>query len=459
MRAVLAAALFWLACTSSCGAGRFIALSDLHLDPTADPSLVRALMAADAADWGPILDRDQTGFGQFGRDSTWLLVRSALDQMRKVEPDPAFLLLTGDLVVHQFRAKFDTVAPGSDAADYDAFVAKTIEFLAAQVMTRFPGKPVYLALGNNDDFCGDYGVAPGGAFLAATERTARALLGDAADAGELTRTWNAGFGYDVPNRSIAGLRMIFLNSILFSPAYAPCVPIAGHDPGGAALDWLADRLAEARKAKQKVWLIVHIPPGGDAFATYGRGGCGGTISMWTAPLTDRLLELVREDGDLIGAVFAGHTHMDEFRLLGAPGDPDGLVLGTPGISPLFAQNPGFHVYDVDSSGQLIDRQTWALENLPLVGPGVAPDWRLEYRFGQLWGLPGLDRPSLAALAGRIATDPATRRNWFSVYRVGRDAAWGIPAGVEALPPDEFAAYHCAITAVAADAYRRCVCGG
>ena len=117
MRTVLAAALVWLACAGSCGAARFIAFSDPHLDPTADPSLVPALMAADAADWGPILERDQTGFGQFGRDSTWLLVRSALDQMRSVEPDPAFLLLTGDLVVHRFRAKFDTVAPGRDDAE------------------------------------------------------------------------------------------------------------------------------------------------------------------------------------------------------------------------------------------------------------------------------------------------------------------------------------------------------
>lgn len=459
MRTVLAAALVWLACAGSCGAARFIAFSDPHLDPTADPSLVPALMAADAADWGPILERDQTGFGQFGRDSTWLLVRSALDQMRSVEPDPAFLLLTGDLVVHRFRAKFDTVAPGRDDADYDAFVAKTIEFLVAQVMARFPGKPVYLALGNNDDFCGDYGVEPTGAFLAATERTALALLGEAADANAFARAWDAGFGYDVPNRAIAGLRMIFLNSILFSPKYAPCTPTAGHDPGGAALDWLAGRLAEARQAKEKVWLIVHIPPGGDAFATYGRGGCDGIVSMWTGATTDRFLQLVRGNGDLIGAIFAGHTHMDEFRLLGDPDHPDGLVLGTPGISPLFAQNPGFHVYDVGASGQLLDRQTWALKNLPLVGPGVAPDWRAEYRFDQLWGLPGLDPPGLAALAGRIATDPATRRNWFSVYRVGREAAWGISGGVQALPPEEFAAYHCAITAVAVDAYRCCVCGG
>ena len=90
MRALVAAAIVWLAIATPVAAGRFIAFSDLHLDPTADPALVGQLLAAPVADWAAILERGREGFGRFGRDATWPLVRSALDQMRTVEPDPAF---------------------------------------------------------------------------------------------------------------------------------------------------------------------------------------------------------------------------------------------------------------------------------------------------------------------------------------------------------------------------------
>ena len=458
MRAVLAAAIAWLACLGPSSAERFIALSDLHLDPTADPALVGELVTAQVADWAAILERGRDGFGRFGRDATWPLVRSALDQMRAVEPDPAFLLLTGDLLAHGFRAKFLAAAPQAGETAYDNFVIKTVEFLADQIMARFPGRRVFLALGNNDDFCGDYRLAPDGVFLADSERAAAALLG-VEDARAFASAWDSGIGYVLPNGSIPGLRMVFLNSVFFSPGYDDaCAPDAPRDPGLAAMDWLAGRLAEARGRGEKVWLFLHIPPGGDAWATLKHGACRGTTqAMWTAPETERFLGLIREHADTVGAIFAGHTHMDEFRLLGDPADPDGAVLVTPGISPVFGQNPGFHIYEVDASGRLTDRETWALTNLAAIGPGVAPVWRLEYRFDGLWGLSGLDRSTLAVLAGRIATDPATQAYWYSTFRTGRTAAWGQAAGVADLPPIEFAAYRCAITAVAPAAYRACVC--
>ena len=457
MRPFLTAMTLWLACATPAPAERFIAFSDIHLDPTADPALVSELVAADAGGWAAILDRGHEGFGAFGHDATWSLVRSALDQIRAVEPDPSFLLLTGDLLAHRFRDRFRAALPDADAA-YDAFVIKTVRFLGDQIMARFPGRRVFLALGNNDDFCGDYRLAPDGAFLADSERVAAALIG-VEDARAFAGAWDSGIGYVLPNGSIPGLRMVFLNSVFFSPGYDDaCAPDAPRDPGLAAMDWLAGRLAEARGRGEKVWLFLHIPPGGDAWATLKHGACRGTTqAMWTAPETERFLGLIREHADTVGAIFAGHTHMDEFRLLGDPADPDGAVLVTPGISPVFGQNPGFHIYEVDASGRLTDRETWALTNLAAIGPGVAPVWRLEYRFDGLWGLSGLDRSTLAVLAGRIATDPATQAYWYSTFRTGRTAAWGQAAGVADLPPIEFAAYRCAITAVAPAAYRACVC--
>ena len=296
--------------------------------------------------------------------------------------------------------------------------------------------------------------------MAESEAAAQALL-RAQDARAFARAWDEGFGYELPNGSIAGLRMIFLNSVFFSPGYdEACARGAPRDPGLAAMDWLAGRLAEARDRNEKVWLFFHIPPGGDAYATLAHGACRGVMQpMWTAPETELFLALIRDHAETVGAIFAGHTHMDEFRLLGDPTDADGVVLVTPGISPIFGQNPGFHVYQTDASGRLVARDTWALTNLTAIGPVVAPDWRLEYSFDRLWGLSGLDRSTFMTLASRIATDPAAQADWYSVFRVGRTAAWGQAGGVGDLVPLEFAAYRCAITSVAPAAYRACVCGG
>ena len=135
--------------------------------------------------------------------------------------------------------------------------------------------------------------------------------------------WDTGRGYDVPNGIIPGLRMIFLNSIFFAPGYdEACAPVPVEDPGGATMAWLADRLDAAERAGEKVWLLTHIPPGADAYATLASGGCrpGGLRTMWTAPETEWFVRLLARYRGTVQAVFAGHTHMDEFRLVGQ-GDP------------------------------------------------------------------------------------------------------------------------------------------
>ena len=273
--------------------------------------------------------------------------------------------------------------------------------------------------------------------------------------------WDTGRGYDVANGIIPGLRMIFLNSIFFAPGYdEACAPVPVEDPGGATMAWLADRLDAAERAGEKVWLLTHIPPGADAYATLASGGCrpGGLRTMWTAPETEWFVRLLARYRGTVQAVFAGHTHMDEFRLVGQGTHNDGFVLGTPGISPIFGQNPGFDVYEQDSAGRLLDRETWALINLAEASATVTPSWSCEYRFSELWGGLGLDAAGLTDLAERIADDPTARAKWYSVFRVGRTAAWDEPGGLARLPAAVFQAYRCTMTDVPPDAYRRCLCG-
>lgn len=431
--------------------GRFIALSDIHLDPTAT-GMGPALAGADPAAWAAILDRAPAAPARYGQDTPWPLLRGALDAMRGAEPHPAFLILTGDLLAHRFHRRFAASGVrGRGPAAYRTFVGKTIAFVAGEVARRFPDAPVFLALGNDDSDCGDYGLVPRGAFLRATLPLARALL-HLPSGTSFDREWVGGLGYALPNPALPGVRMVFLDSVLLSARYRQgCSPPHRSDPGQAALDWLERRLDESRRAGERVWLLLHVPPGADAFSTaHAGGGCPGApvVPLWKPAHARRFLALAARYAPTIAAAFAGHTHMDEFRLLGAGGRASGVVLGTPAISPIFGQNPGFHLYAYGPSGALQDRETWYLPDLAPARPAAPPAWRREYDVGQLWNLPALDLPSLAALARRLLGDARARATWFATYRVGR------PLPLPRTPR----AYTCAVAHADLDEYRRCLCG-
>lgn len=119
--------------------GQFLAISDLHFDPMADPELVNQLATAPPADWPAFLAKSKmSGTSNFGQDSNWPLLHSALERMRAVLPKPAFLLLPGDFLAHSYQKRFGVVASDHSEAAYRAFVVKSMQFLAEQLQTEFP---------------------------------------------------------------------------------------------------------------------------------------------------------------------------------------------------------------------------------------------------------------------------------------------------------------------------------
>jgi hypothetical protein len=64
-------------------------MSDLHFDPMADPRLVDQLAAAEPEQWSAVLDSSSDrSLGRYGRDSNWMLLRSALQPTPCRAPGP-----------------------------------------------------------------------------------------------------------------------------------------------------------------------------------------------------------------------------------------------------------------------------------------------------------------------------------------------------------------------------------
>ena len=423
-------ALFVLLTTLPAAAADFLWLSDIHFDPLATPALVDKLAAAEPAQWADILAGGSTKFPAYGSDSSWPLFSSVLSASAKTAPNAAFTIVTGDLLVHHFREHFDAIATSHDDAAFRAFVRKSVEFVALQLKQRSPGKPVFVTLGNNDDECGDYAIQPDGPYLHDTGK----FVGDLAGLSNTDSYMQLG-SYSVLNPAIKHQRIIVLNTVFFSPRYANRCGQSSADTGEQLLNWLAKELDSAKAHHEKVWLVYHIPPGVDGFATTHAKVPGTVTLLWKGSYLNKFLALLDQYPGMVGANFAGHLHVDDFRVFGQR-----IVVVAPSVSPITGQNPTFRTVSFDPHGNLKDQSTYYLKDL-------AEPWRLEYDFDKEWHLKGLNAQSYSSLFTRIDNSPETATRWMTLYSTSK-----VPSS---LTLDTFRPLFCAEGNITAPAYQTC----
>jgi hypothetical protein len=367
---------------------QFLVFSDLHFDPfrnCPDAATIARLAQSDPAQWPTIVGSYQPRLTiQFHNDSPLSLIVDALADARRTCPRPAFILCGGDFLAHDWPAKYKALTGRNSDGDpqYRRFTARTIEYLAWQVRQEFPQTPFLPVLGNNDSYCGDYKIAPGGNFSAMFAGTFCPLV--CAGPSEqccFQETVRRGGYYSVP---LPGRRrLISLNSVFFSSNYQRCTPdVRMPEAAFAELEFLDRELVRARECGEKAWLLMHIPPGIDGYATAHKTD-GSVVTMWQdtlpADFTRRFLSLVGQHRGTLEIGFAGHTHMNDYRLLGAiggepapqSGENEALILKiSPAISPLFGNNPSYQVFSTDPQG-MFQFETRYLK-LP-ADKGVPPD--------------------------------------------------------------------------------------
>ncbi len=279
---------------------------------------------------------------------------------------------------------------------------KTVSFVMGELRGRFPGMAVYAALGNNDSACGDYQLDAGSEFLAGTGRVVAEGLAStlpvsqsAGQRQEVMKDFAKGGYYSLMlGAPLRKTRLIVINDVFLSPRYSTCGGKADPAAGGEEMAWLEKELAEARRRGEKVWVMGHIPPGVDPYATVARftDVCGGAApAMFLS--SEKLADLLIEYGDLIRLAIFGHTHMDEMRLLeggvqsrsgngvasngGAKNSSGVAIKMVASISPVNGNNPSFTVARVgEASARLRDYEVIAASNQSGLGCDVVERVRL-----------------------------------------------------------------------------------
>ena len=418
-------------------------LSDIHLDPFADPAKAARLSAAPASEWPAILSAPdsptqakesaalQEACPTRGVDTPYVLWQSSLMAIRADAARARFITLSGDLLAHSFDCKFQTLLPTATPAQFLAFTEKTVRTIVTTLRTALPGIPLYIAMGNNDSGCGDYHLdAAHDAFLGYTAKiVAEALPADLSptDHAAVLSDFAAGGYYSVPLAGVPHTRLLVLDDLFFSAKYSTCSGQPDHAPAAAQLAWLAEQLSAARQHNERVWVMGHIPPGVNLYATARNSAnvcAGARPQMFLA--NESLAELLARNADVVRLALFGHTHDDEMRLLTVESSlakaSTQTSLGVPlkivsSITPINGDRPTFTLASIDpATATLADYTVFMASNLT----GVAAKWAPAYTYSTTYHQRAFDAASLATLIRGFQSDPsakspasqATLRNYF-----------------------------------------------
>lgn len=354
----------------------FLSLADIHFNPfiscrNAIPCpLIQKLNQAPSRQWAKILITYDTEAQRYTEDTHYQLFKSTLMAAKKaVEAENAqFVIVLGDFLGHTYYRLYKKYSSDKSIVGYRSFVRKTLEFMTSEFAEAFPTLDVYVTVGNNDSYQGDYHCECNGAFFNDAKNTWATLIKNKNNRLAMQREFPQGgyYAVDIPKQPL--LKLIVLNSVIFSTnARGKNVNQAADDE----LKWLHQQLESVKTKQQKAFIVMHIPMGTDMYATF-RIRFFRLMELWKTAYTERFQAELQMYSAQIAGIFAGHLHSDWYQSL-TYNQNEIPMTGTTSVSPIFGNNPGFKIYSYNlESKQLKD---FALYYYPLNGDKI---WAKEY---------------------------------------------------------------------------------
>ncbi len=423
---------------------QILSIADIHFDPflscheqTPCP-LIQSLRAAPASAWPSILSKHDQSHPEYHQDSDYALLVSALAAAKQAaernQVKTVFVL--GDFLGHDYRELYKKYSHDSSRAGYKDFAHKTMMFLTDEIGKTFPDINVYAAVGNNDSYLGDYRFDKNGAFFSDTDKLFAALVKDPANKAAIHAEFPVG-GYYAVNIT-PDTKLIMLNTVLFS---AKAKPAEAAELAQRQLTWLHQQLQSAKEKNQYVMIAMHIPAGVDVYATL-KYRLFRLIQFWNTEYTDKFEAELKEYSPELVAIFAGHLHSDWFQMLKIDDRNTIPVTGTPSISPIFGNNPGFKIYQYSSAdGKLRNFETYYY---PL---NTKADWGVEYSFDKIYQ-PNCRDCTLPAGMERLQPANVLADYYKRFYAVSTTSQ---PITTKWMPY-----YWCAVQEVDLDKYKKCI---
>jgi sphingomyelin phosphodiesterase acid-like 3 len=447
-----------------------VMLSDLHLDPFHDPAKVAQLVSAPVDQWNSILSSPDspTQAADFSSvqhackskqlmDSPFALFNSALQASRTQAPNAHFVIVSGDLLVHDLDCRYRAAmklpkATGDDQSLSAAFAEKTTLFVISQVESVFSGMPVYFALGNNDSRCNHNRLDVQDAYLQATSQAViNGLRGaTAAERKKALATYKSAGYYSVTLAApMRHTRLLVIDDIYMMSKFEDC-EANEKDQAGAQqqITWLNQQLDQARQQGEQVWLLGHVPPTVNPISSLLKGHAICTTGAEGYIATDDLTNALVSHAEVVHLAIFGHTHMDEIHILG-DGNSQVPVKVIPSVSPISGNRPSFTIGMVDpSSATLLDYTAYEASNQT----GLNTTWAKEYDFTDTYHENNFTAKSLDDLIGRFRADTTGSGAESQAYQAHffKGASFSLPAIL-------WQGYVCSLDHATNSGFAACVC--
>lgn len=363
--------------------GKFLWLSDVHLDPYYGTSQAVNIFQGGGCDQESALTLKP--YGQEGCDSPERLILSAFSAQKQFIPDDDeldFVLVTGDLCRHA-NDQFE-----NPIRETQAILSNITEMLHS----AYPDIPVIPTFGNNDvtpDYFFDL-EAPDLMLEMLTNGFSELLLDDE------VATFSKG-GYLARNVTET-ITVISLNTVVYCTHHVPAQEYI-RDPLGQ-FDWLLKQLEIAQSAGRVAYIVGHIAP---AVGSYRHS------QLWHDHYLERYFSILKDFRDIVVGQLFGHLHSEEFRLLEHPSEvtikyPLFMASST---TPIYGSNPSFRVvtYNEDS-GLLVDYDTYYLGL-----DSESPTWNQSQSFRESFQVPDMSSSSLDAIIKNMASNNGNVTLW------------------------------------------------
>jgi len=217
---------------------------------------------------------------------------------------------------------------------------------------------------------------------------------------ESLKTVRHGLYYTVkvePGLRIVSLNMNYCNNMNF------WLLVNDTDPA-EQLSWLISTLQAAEDAKEKVYILGHIPPGSsDCLITYAT----------------KLKTIINRYEDTVAAQFYGHTHRDQFEVFYV-NDTTGkeknhasnIAYIAPSITPGGSHNPSFRVYEIDTVTKFVYNFYAFVADLAKANKSpTGPDYIMQYSPLETYKMDNLLPASWDNLVNQMEHDNST----FNLY--------------------------------------------
>lgn len=422
----------------------FLTLADIHFDPfytcqnTVPCPIIEKLRQAPAEQWSALLTKYDALGPQYKQDANYPLLQSMLQAAKKTanNKNAQFILILGDFLSHDYRDFYKKYANDPTMDSYQNFVRKTFSFLNQEIAKTFPNKDIYAVVGNNDSYQDDYVSNPNGQFFRDLSSMWGAFIKNKDNRQRMEKSFiDAGYYAVIPQPE---LRLIVLNTNLFS------AKAKGRNIDQSAqeqLKWLHEQLQTAKEKNQKVMIAMHIPMGIDIYSSLKIKFLS-LIEFWQPQYKSQFESELKQFSTEVIGLFAGHIHADWFQILKLDGIHVIPVIGTPSVSPIFGNNPGFKLFTYSTSSKQLEN--FVTYYYPLTQQN---GWYKEYDFSMIYQSNCRQCPILQGM-DLLKRDGILSQYYKHFYAVSTEA--------QPITSNWDPYYWCAIRAVDADPYGKCL---